>query len=397
MLSLILFSALIVLSESRWSRAVPLHDSAHISISPGIATSTSSSSFILLATILRSSPNRTPHYGYKAHNSTLGTFQSINKDFGCVYGNIINIVRNELYTVCMGTRTAGSSMAKCDGYVNDGCSEVFFMESRGGAWSSPKPISRSDMSDVANRAGASIVQSEKTERIFIFYSTNDVFGKSYISYVTRPKGSSSFNSETHICEADGQLFDRSVVSAITSSREQLVHVAWNENGNLYYTSSSNNGISWDSKALISSVVSISQDMASLQFLTFKPKLDFAFLLYITKEHKGEIRWADSRLSDPKAKTAVIANDLQYVNGAVCEGAGKIVIIGKGVDMMLQGFVFDMNNASVVTVLSPFEGEFMYEFPQVVCEAKENNQATVKVVAYDARDQMEYLTIGEINL
>jgi hypothetical protein len=333
-LSLILLAGLIALCQCEWANPIQLYDKKYISISPYAASFNSSCSVILLSTALRTDPNKAPLYGYLIHNNSFNSYQLINKDYGCVYGSFINVVKDEYYTVCTGTRTGGSSTAECDGNVNNGCSEMLFMESKGDAWSKPVFASRSNMKDFAHRTGASIVQSKTSKRIFIFYSTTEVFGKTHISYIMRPSGSAIFSMEAHIVSLKGQLHDRSVMSAITTVNSlQQLHVAWNENGSLYYTYSDNNGISWSTQSLISSITSIDQDIPSLQFLTFNNKPELLFLLSVSKTHKGEIRW----LVNSVWKEKVIGERLQYVNGAVCEEIGKIIIIGRTIDMTLKGF------------------------------------------------------------
>ncbi len=402
--AMFIFGLLMAATEAAWSEPVPLHADEYSGISPGISTPRSGSeSDILLALTPREQMDKYASYGFREYADTLQPFKIIDNDRDCIYGALLFGATNdqELYTVSVGARNPKSSTAECDTDITTGCSEVIFRESKDGGetWSPLVFAPRKNMTDLMHRKGASIIKIKDTGRIYIFYSKHEVFGKSTISFITRPESSSIFSAEVDIVKLPARLTDFAVISAATVVKgRQVLHVAWNQNGDLMYTSTEN-GITWDTPKTLAQIASLSQNFAAAQFMTFQESSDTICIAFVTSaEHQGQILCGKGKLSASTVYTVPISAGLSYVSTGICQHSSKAVIVSRTADETIRAFEFNLGGRNIKELEAPFAGKFMYEFPQVSCEVSRErpSELLLRVVAYERREQKEYLTIANID-
>ena len=211
----------------------------------------------------------------------------------------------------------------------------------------------------------------------------------------RSSGSTSFSSEATIVSLNKKLNDVPVISLISNAKSlQYVHVAWNQNGNLMHTYTTNNGVKWNDVINVDSIISISQEVPSFQLLGFDNLPELVCFVYVDRTHKGLIKCTKGRNFPKKVAKSIL--NAQYINSAVCKGDNNMVfIVVRTVDMKLNAYIYNYDTSEMKQVASPFEKKYMYEFPQVSCISTKN-KVTAKIAAYDSRELKEYLIIGDFN-
>ena len=127
---------------------------------------------------------------------------------------------------------------------------LYTLDSRdkGEQWSTPVQISRSNRDDIRNRWRPRILINPQSNRLWIFYITQNTESKQYsIGYVSRPEGSSTYNSEVQMNQRSEIIVD--LAAALTKPNGKLsLHLIWTGDikGTLTMTQmiSTNNGVGW---------------------------------------------------------------------------------------------------------------------------------------------------------
>jgi len=387
-------------TRSEWSTPVCIHSDSELGISSGISLisdSTSSRSTILLS-LFPKTKDAKANYGLRIHDKdSIKPFVVIDNEHDCTYGMLASEPDGKtVYSVASGVRSKSSSTVECDEGDVLGCSEILFHESKDGGdtWSAPVMVDRSNSSDMVQRRGANIIEMKNNARIYVFYSRTETFGKTTISYITRPPDSMIFSREADVASLSESLVDYGVSAAATvNNNSPLLHVGWVQGRNLMYTTSTN-GISWANPVILSTINSLSQNMQAAQFISFRELPGTICSTYVTGDYKAVIRCGKGLLRT--TTPVVIAESSAYVSAGACKGKNKIALAVRSVDESIRSFIFDMDNEKVTELPSPFGSkEFVYDFPQVSCENADNNSLYIKLVAYQRREHKEYLTINKL--
>ena len=157
---------------------------------------------------------------------------------------------------------------------------IMFTESHDGGktWSTLVSLSLPDPYRVLKDA----IYVKETGRIFIFYINRSTLEASMI---TRAPGSITFSQEMKICPGFSDRMEALKATYQTVNGKQLLHVfGKNKAGDIFYTQSDNNGISWlPVTVLVKDAKEIETNAISAYAIS-----DSIFLTYSTKTESGKL-------------------------------------------------------------------------------------------------------------
>jgi len=396
LVKLLVISALFYTVLLSWSKPERLHEQEFFGMSPGMVR-TKLGADILLSLTARENPGQLSKFGFIEYEKSdeMKPFKLIDNDRDCTYGTMTGDQTKitYLYSVSSGARTPKSSTAECDSGINKGCLEIMFRQSEdlGLTWTEPVFASRKNMTDLAHRRGASILHIPETGRVYIFYMKTEIFGQSYLAYITRPGGSTIFSTEYTISKLVN-IYDYAVSNAVTMvNKKQIFHLAWIQDGKFTYLATEN-VIYWGEQIVLDTAKSISQNYEGIQLVPFKIEHDSDELIcafYVDGNKNGQIKCNKGKLGKNDGYITKIDENLHYIRTGICPDYNHAIIVARTGDETIKAYIYDNKLRKAIKIEEPFEGQFLIEFPQVTCEDNGAGGFMAKVVAYNRREQTEY--------
>lgn len=141
------------------------------------------------------------------------------------------------------------SRTSCNDEMTDGCMDIYTLESSDGGetWSVPEVLPRRNTSDVRDRWNPRIITNPLSERVWIFYLTQEKNENLYsIGYISKPDKSSPYGPEVLVNTRKEIIVD--VAVAVSNLGRLCLHLVWSGDVEgkiaMYQAISTNNGRSW---------------------------------------------------------------------------------------------------------------------------------------------------------
>jgi len=273
----------------------------------------------------------------------------------------------------------------CNEDITDGCMDIYTLQSLDGglSWSIPAVIPRKNLKDVRNRWAPKAIINPFTDRVWVFYLTQETEDMMYsIGYSSKPDNSILYNSEVLMNTRKELILD--VTAALSNPGSLNIHLVWSGEANKVLTMnqmvSSNNGINWRGvgsvdKGFAGNMVSNIIMNARNMFIPFLQQMGSP--TYIKTSTDGGSRWSSTQISQYSGLPDICLCFKSFGNdGAVFSLLNAK--LGEGNYVGEFGYI-DINNGKWIKGSKPF-GNFILNYdPNIRCYV-ENGNYVVKAIA-----------------